>query len=105
MALSCGHGSHVSLGRMDRFLVPAAASIAGRLDELRMPVTIFAGADDGIVDPEAHSGRLHRDVPHSRLVLVPGCGHMVHYAVPDVIVAALPQLRTPVLEAEISSWQ
>ena len=82
------------------FMVPAAANIAERLDELRMPVTIIAGADDGIVDAEAHSGRLHRDVPHSRLVVVPGCGHMVHYEVPDVIVAALPQLRTQGLEAE-----
>lgn len=82
------------------FMVPAAANIASRLNELRMPVTIFAGADDGVVDPQAHSGRLHRDVPHSRLVVVPGCGHMVHYAVPDVIVAALPQLPTQVFEAE-----
>jgi len=81
------------------FMVPAAASIAGRLNELRMPVTIFAGADDGIVDPEDHSCRLHRDVPHSRLVVVPGCGHMVHYAVPDAIIAALPQLRTQIPEA------
>ena len=82
------------------FMIPAAAKIARRLDELRMPVTILAGAADGIVDPEAHSGRLHRDVPHSRLVVVPECGHMVHYAVPDQIAAALAQVPTRVIEAE-----
>ena len=82
------------------FMIPAAAKIARRLDELRMPVTILAGAADGIVDPEAHSGRLHRDVPHSRLVVVPECGHMVHYAVPDQIAAALAQVPTRAIEAE-----
>jgi pimeloyl-ACP methyl ester carboxylesterase len=83
------------------FMVPAAASIARRLDGLRMPVTLCAGAADGIVDPEAHSGRLHRDVPHSRLIVVPNCGHMVHYEVPDKIAAALlTQLPTQVIEAE-----
>ena len=82
------------------FMIPAAAKIARRLDELRMPVTILAGAADSIVHPEAHSGRLHRDVPHSRLVVVPECGHMVHYAVPDQIAAALAQVPTRAIEAE-----
>ena len=33
--------------------------------------------------------RLHRELPHSELTVVPGSGHMVHYAEPGKIVAAI----------------
>ena len=71
------------------FMIPQARASSERHGELRMPVTIIAGAQDLVVDVEAHSTRLHRDVPHSELIVVPGAGHMVHYAVPDKIVAAI----------------
>ncbi|WP_280151452.1 alpha/beta hydrolase [Piscinibacter sp. XHJ-5] len=71
------------------FMMPAAASLAPRYPELRMPITIMAGAADGVVDPEAHSVRLHEDVPGSDLFVAAGSGHMVHYAASEAIVAAL----------------
>jgi pimeloyl-ACP methyl ester carboxylesterase len=71
------------------FMMPAAASLAARYSELRLPVTIMAGAADGVVDPEAHSVRLHDDVPDSELVVLPEIGHMVHHATSDAIAAAL----------------
>jgi pimeloyl-ACP methyl ester carboxylesterase len=71
------------------FMMPAAAGLAARYGELHMPVTILAGAADGVVDPEAHSKRLHEDVPQSELAIIAGVGHMVHYAASDAIVAAL----------------
>ncbi len=74
------------------FMIPAAQEFDGRYHELRMPVTIVAGAEDKIVDPEAHSVRLHEAVVHSKLLVVPNTGHMVHYAVPDRVVSALEDL-------------
>ena len=53
--------------------------------------------DDLIVDVETHSTRLHRDVPQSELVIVPGTGHMVHYAAPQVIVAAIDKQSSDVV--------
>lgn len=71
------------------FMIPAAWTESRRYGEIKMPLTIMAGADDGVVDPEDHSARLHRELPHSRLVIVPNCGHMVHYAAVDEIAAAV----------------
>jgi len=71
------------------FMIPEAQRLSARLDELRMPVAIIAGADDIVIDPEEQTTRLHREVPHSTLVLVPDAGHMVHYAAPQHVVAAV----------------
>jgi pimeloyl-ACP methyl ester carboxylesterase len=65
-----------------------------------MPVVIVAGEDDRIVDPHAHSARLHGDVSGSEFLLIPGAGHMVHHAVPARVAEAvreraLPAPRTP----------
>lgn len=71
------------------FMMPAARDLSERLDELQMPVTIIAGEDDTIVDMEAHSKRLHEALPGSRLVVVPGAGHMVHYVAQHQIAEAV----------------
>jgi pimeloyl-ACP methyl ester carboxylesterase len=73
-------------------MISAAARLRDEYSALTIPVSIFAGADDGIVDPQAHSVRLHQAVPHSSLAVVPGGGHMVHYAAADQIVAAIDGL-------------
>ena len=62
---------------------------SGRHRELHLPVTIFAGAEDAIIDVEAHSVRLHSELSQSKLVVVPGAGHMIHYEALDEIVAAI----------------
>ena len=69
------------------FMVPAAVSAQGRYSALAdLPVLLVAGEKDRIVDPDGQSGRLHRELPNSTLVVVPGAGHMVHY---DAAVRAL----------------
>jgi pimeloyl-ACP methyl ester carboxylesterase len=80
------------------FMVPQAKASSERHQELRMPVAIVAGADDKVIDVEAHSARLHRELPGSTLAVVAGAGHMVHYAAPDDIVAAVEGLEMPHLE-------
>ena len=70
-------------------MIPAAARLRDDYSALTIPVAIFAGAEDKIVDPQAHSVRLHQAIPQSSLVMVQGAGHMVHYAAAGQIVAAV----------------
>ncbi|CDS49511.1 alpha/beta hydrolase fold [Polaromonas sp. CG9_12] len=71
------------------FMVPAANTLSKRYGELVLPVTLIAGEDDVVVDPQAHSVRLHDELPQSELFLVPGVGHMAHYAALDRVVNAV----------------
>jgi pimeloyl-ACP methyl ester carboxylesterase len=74
------------------FMIPAAAQLSARYSALQMPVSIFAGADDKIVDPEANSVRLHRAIPESTLLVAPEAGHMVHYAIAAEIADAIERM-------------
>ena len=69
------------------YLRPAALEMYSKYPSLEMPVTIVAGGKDPVVDPEAHSIRLHGDIVQSNLILKPLAGHMVHYTAVDEIVA------------------
>jgi pimeloyl-ACP methyl ester carboxylesterase len=71
------------------FMIPAAAANQARYPSLRMPMTIIAGDKDKVVDPQDHSVRLHKDVPHSDLVLMPDVGHMVHHVKLETVAVAV----------------
>jgi pimeloyl-ACP methyl ester carboxylesterase len=71
------------------FMVPAAASMQNRYRELRMPVAIVTGDGDCVVTPSRQSMRLHREIEESDLTVLPGLGHMVHYAAHDEIAEAV----------------
>lgn len=49
--------------------------LAGRLDELQMPVLVITGDDDRIV-PTADSLRLAEDIPGAQLAVIPESGHL-----------------------------
>ena len=53
--------------------------------ELGMPVAIVAGTKDRVVDMGRPAARLQGKIPGSELQLVPGAGHMVHYAMPGLV--------------------
>jgi pimeloyl-ACP methyl ester carboxylesterase len=71
------------------FMVPSANAMPRRYYELRLPITLIAGADDQIIDSAANSQRLNQEVPHSELHVMPGTGHMAHYQARHLILAAL----------------
>jgi pimeloyl-ACP methyl ester carboxylesterase len=73
-------------------MVPGAASLEQRYGELRMPVTLMAGRDDHVVNPEHNSVQLHKALPHSELTLLPNVGHMMQHLAQDEIVNALNEL-------------
>jgi pimeloyl-ACP methyl ester carboxylesterase len=66
-----------------------AAAMRDRYGELRLAVVVMAGSDDQVVDVGRHAIRLHEQIPHSELELVPGAGHMAHYAVPQQVAEAV----------------
>src|SRR5215470_18274148 len=57
--------------------------------DVDVPIRLLAGSEDGIVDTNAHSARLHRELAHSTLKLIPRCGHMVHHAAPKEVARAI----------------
>lgn len=66
----------------------ATAAMQDRYAGIRFPVVIMAGTRDRIVS-HRHAEWLHAKIAHSDLRLVPGVGHMIHYAVPEHISAAI----------------
>ena len=76
------------------FMMPEARALSARYSELRLPMTLIAGAQDKVVDPRAHSQRFHEAYPQSRFQLVPDVGHMAHYEAPDLVCAAIDELAS-----------
>jgi pimeloyl-ACP methyl ester carboxylesterase len=70
-------------------MVPAAASLAPRVEQLTLPVTIIAGDGDKVVTTSGQSERLARALPGSTLLIVEGAGHMVHHTASDRVAAAI----------------
>lgn len=72
------------------FMVPAAKSMHEQYKTLQhLPITLIAGDADKVVDPQTNSVRLHEELPQSQLWVVEGAGHMVHYADPEAVIAAV----------------
>jgi pimeloyl-ACP methyl ester carboxylesterase len=75
-------------------MIPSAARSAPYAD-LAMPVTIVAGAQDRMVDVEAQSARLHKELAQSTFDRIEGAGHMVHQTATDLILAAIDRIDAP----------
>ena len=58
------------------------------LAQVRCPVLVMCGEADQLTPPE-HSREIAQLCPHSRLVMVPKCGHMLTMEQPEVVNAAL----------------
>jgi pimeloyl-ACP methyl ester carboxylesterase len=71
-------------------MIPVAMAMRHRYQELTMPVVIMAGTKDRVVNYE-QARRLHAEIPQSMLRLVPGVGHMLHYAVPKEVAEAIEE--------------
>ena len=70
-------------------MTPSAMKLQHHYRELSMPVTIITGADDRIADVGRQSARLHRELPDSEFIALPGLGHMVHHLAPDTVASAI----------------
>ncbi|WP_181704236.1 alpha/beta fold hydrolase [Chthonobacter albigriseus] len=72
-------------------MIPAAAALQHRCPDITQPVVIIAGTEDAMVDTDDQSVRLYKAIPGARLHLVPGAGHMVHYADPTRVADAVAE--------------
>ncbi len=71
-------------------MMPAAVgTIAAHYRDIDVPVRIFAGANDQIVDTDVQSTRLHHLISESTLHVEEQVGHMIHHAIPERIMHAL----------------
>jgi len=72
-----------------RLLIPFYAnSVASDLKVLGKPSLIIWGEKDQQM-PLKYAERLHREMPESHLVIIPGAGHLVLFDAPDAVASAL----------------
>jgi len=70
-------------------LQEAVAGQAPRYAQIRTQVTVIAGDVDKTVSTSIHSRPFAATVPNARLIVLPGVGHMIQNAAPDVVVAEI----------------
>jgi pimeloyl-ACP methyl ester carboxylesterase len=70
----------------------AAAHLQPHYAKLRLPTAILTGDADAIVEAAAQSCRLHEEIAGSSLTVLPGLGHMIHYAAKGRIVRAVDDI-------------
>ncbi|MBR0696865.1 alpha/beta fold hydrolase [Bradyrhizobium lablabi] len=70
-------------------LKAAVAAQAPRYAEIKAPLTIISGDIDKTVSTGIHSRPLAAAVPNARLIVLPGVGHMVQNAAPDIVTAEI----------------
>jgi pimeloyl-ACP methyl ester carboxylesterase len=83
-------------------LKAAVAAQAPRYAEIKAPVTIITGDVDKTVSTNIHSRPFAAAAQNVKLIVLPGVGHMVQYAVPDRVieeVEAMASALAPGVEA------
>jgi pimeloyl-ACP methyl ester carboxylesterase len=68
-------------------LKAAVAEQAPRYAEIKAPVTIITGEADKTVSTNIHSRPFAAAAPNTKLIVLPGVGHMIQQAVPDLVIA------------------
>lgn len=75
--------SHVA-GALNMMANWDLAPLAARLQQLKAPLVLVAGENDGTVNP-AEAARLHALLPGSRLHAMKGLGHLAHEEAPRLV--------------------
>ncbi|UGY19876.1 alpha/beta fold hydrolase [Bradyrhizobium septentrionale] len=70
-------------------LKSAVVEQAPRYAEIKAQVTIITGDVDKTVSTRIHSRPLAATAPNAKLIVMPGVGHMVQYAVPDLVASEI----------------
>jgi pimeloyl-ACP methyl ester carboxylesterase len=86
-------------------LKPAVAEQAPRYKNIKVPVVVITGDTDTSVSPNIHSRRLAATVPNAKLIVLPGVGHMVQYAAPELVVSEIEAMIASVSEARTAAMR
>lgn len=71
-------------------LKAAVAKQAPRYAEIKTPVVVISGdGADKTVSTNIHSRPFASTVPNAKLIVLPGVGHMVQNAAPDLVMAEI----------------
>lgn len=68
-----------------------------RYAALAVPTVVITGEFDLIVPPRQQAKKFAAAVPSTKLVLLPGVGHMVHHAAPERVVEAIAAIDSSIL--------
>lgn len=70
----------------------AVAALQPRYREITAPTIVIHGGADTTVSIDIHSRSFVREVASARLIELPGVGHMLQTAAPEVVIAAIEQM-------------
>ena len=84
-------------------LKPAIAAQAPRYPGIKVPVTVIAGDSDNTVYPDIHAKPFVKAVPGAKLIMLPGVGHMVQNAAPDVVIREIETMIAGLKPAEAAA--
>jgi len=70
-------------------LKPSVTAQVSRYGDIKLPVTVISGDADATVSTSIHSRPFAATVPNARLVVLPGVGHMVQNAAPNLVAAEI----------------
>ncbi|WP_420968936.1 alpha/beta fold hydrolase [Bradyrhizobium sp. B120] len=70
-------------------LKAAVVEQAPRYAEIKAPLSIISGDVDKTVSTRIHSRPLAASAPNAKLIVLPGVGHMVQYAAPDLVASEI----------------
>jgi pimeloyl-ACP methyl ester carboxylesterase len=70
-------------------LKAAVAEQAPHYAGIKAPITILSGDVDKTVSTNIHSRPLAATAPNVKLIVLPGLGHMVQNAVPDLVISEI----------------
>jgi pimeloyl-ACP methyl ester carboxylesterase len=77
----------------DALLNDSLRNFSPRYSGLRLPIAMVTGDSDLIVPLEENSRRLHRELPHSELVVLERTGHQIPITRPEAVVEAIDRVR------------
>jgi pimeloyl-ACP methyl ester carboxylesterase len=89
-----------------RDLVTLKASVAEqapRYAEIKAKVTIITGDADKTVSTNIHSRPFAATAPNVKLIVLPGVGHMVQNAVPDLVIDEVEAMMSATPGAEAAA--
>jgi pimeloyl-ACP methyl ester carboxylesterase len=84
-------------------LKQAVIEQAPRYGDIKVPVTIIAGDVDKTVSTAIHSQPFAAAVPQTKLIVLPGVGHMVAQAAPDLVMAEIDAMIAALDSAEAAA--